>query len=116
MMDKTAPVASFTVAPHRYLLTRNDDTDTFDWRATRDAAPYKVGEVVYVVYGDEYRRALIIRVDVRKTLDGDWQEYYEVRGENKGDGLFSRKSYRCYPGLIQRGYARALDLPKEYHK
>ena len=44
------PVAAYPVAPHRYkwdAVTPDDLAIT--WREVRDAAPYKVGEVVFVV-------------------------------------------------------------------
>jgi hypothetical protein len=108
------PVSTFTVAPHRYLWNDppGQDVDESSWRAVRDAAPYKAGEVVYVVHGDGYRLAYIVRVDARKNLYDDWQECYEVRPANKSGDVFAARSYTAYPGFIQRAYKRAGLAPE----
>lgn len=105
-----APVAAYEVAPHRYLFTDpNFDPDApipYTWREVRDAAPYKVGEVVYVVYGDGFRKALIHHVDADKDVYDFWREVYTVLPETK-KGQWSKVFYKAYSGFIQRGYQRA---------
>ena len=114
------PVSSFPVAPHRYLWDNlpNQDVDTTNYRAVRDASPYKTGEVIYVVDGDSFALAYIVKVDVR-IVAGEWSEYYEVRRANRTGHpiMFAKRSYLTYPGLIQRAYKRAglaPDLPESY--
>ena len=106
-------VAAFQVAPHRYLWDYPCITEellSLSWREVRDAAPYKAGEVVYVVDGDGgYRRAYIARVDACHDAYGDWRECYWVRPETKG-GTFAKREYKAHPGFVQRGYQRALGL------
>ena len=110
------PVAAYPVAPHRYkwdAVTPDDLAIT--WREVRDAAPYKVGEVVFVVHGDGFRRAYIGAVDVQKDRWGEWLECYRVFPETKA-GRWSRLFYVAHPGFIQRGYQRAglaPEMPKD---
>jgi hypothetical protein len=106
------PVAFFDVAPYRYgyHVDHLRDVDVYSWRAVKDAAPYKPGDVVYVIDGEGgFRRAYVVRVDADKKHLEDWQEYYWVRPETKG-GTFARREYIAHPGYVQRGYQRALGL------
>lgn len=110
------PVADFTVADHRYLYNASTGadalsfSDSMDAKKVRAAAPYQKGDVVYVVWGDGYRRAYVEDVWVRRR-DGDLIEYYRVRHENV-DGTWSRLVKDAFPGYIQRGYQRAGLAPE----
>lgn len=104
------PVATFPVAEHRYTWNApNPDPLPVKYREVRDAAPYKAGEVIRVVDGDGHRLAYVVYVGADHDRYGDWREYYEVRPETK-KGLFARRTYKAYPGFVQRGYQRALGL------
>jgi hypothetical protein len=107
---KLPPVNTFNVSPHLYSYhAPSPDPMPYTWREVRDAAPYKPGDVVYVVDGDGFRKAYISRVDVDKNNWDDWREYYWVRPETK-QGTFAKREYKAYPGFVQRGYQRALGL------
>lgn len=109
---KLPPVADFTVAPHRYLWNATLPAElAITWREVRDAAPYKAGEVVFVVYGDGFRRAYVESVDVQKDRWDDWRECYRVFPETKA-GQWSKLFYIAHPGFIQRGYQRAGLAPE----
>lgn len=99
------PVATFTVAPHRYTWNREVPEPTSLTEA-RKAAPYQAGDVVYVVHGDSFRRAYVHQVIGTFDRYGDRREAYWVLGENK-DGTFSKRAHKVYPGQVQRGYQRA---------
>lgn len=102
------------VAPHRYSW--DDDSWTLNtYKAVKDAAPYKPGDVVYVVYGEGYIRARVLHVFVRRNHNEDYVEYYRVQLETKA-GYWSKLWIESHPGLIQRGYQRAglaPEMPKE---
>jgi hypothetical protein len=109
---KFGPVADYPVAPHRYkwdAVTPDDLAIT--WREVRDAAPYKAGEVVFVVYGDGFRRAIISSVEVTKDASDFWRECYHVFPETKA-GQWSKLYYVAHPGFVQRGYQRAGLAPE----
>ena len=109
------PVADYPVAPHRYRWDTPSEDVPDNWRAVRDAAPYKVGEVVYVVYGAGFAKAIISLVDSAKTSHDEWRETYRVHRETK-KGEWSKLFYVAHPGFIQRGYQRAglaPDMPVE---
>lgn len=109
---KLGPVADYPVAPHRYLWDKTTPDDlAITWREVRDAAPYKVGEVVFVVYGDGFRRAYVGAVDVTKDRWDDWRECYQVFPETKA-GQWSKLYYTAHPGFVQRGYQRAGLAPE----
>lgn len=108
------PVADYEVAPHRYRYDKPHDPEAaipITWRDVRDAAPYKAGEVVFVVHGDGFRRAIIHLVDVTKDGADFWRECYRVFPETKA-GQWSRLFYVAHPGFIQRGYQRAGLAPE----
>lgn len=111
------PVVSFfEVAPHRYLYDAKFDAeiDLTSMRAVRNAAPYKAGEVIFVVYGDGFAKAYVHAVFCSRTYYGDLREYYEVRRETKA-GEWSKRTYQVHPGQVQRGYQRAglaPDIPE----
>lgn len=110
--QKLNPVADYEVAPHRYrwdIATPDDVAIT--WREVRDAAPYKAGEVVFVVYGDGFRKAYIGAVEVTKDAYEFWRECYHVFPETKA-GAWSKLFYVAHPGFIQRGYQRAGLAPE----
>jgi hypothetical protein len=104
------PVATYTVAEHRYRWDR-EDLPPLTWRECRDNAPYKVGDVVYVVYGDGFRKAIIHRVDVGRDRWDDWREQYFVLPETT-KGEWGKLGYVAHPGYIQRGYQRAGLAPE----
>jgi hypothetical protein len=109
-LPELPPVTTFTVAPHRYLWNAPaSETVPCTYREVKTAAPYKAGEVIYVVDGDGYRRAYIVHVTADRDRYDEWREYYEVRPETK-NGTFAKRSYKAYPGFVQRGYQRALGL------
>lgn len=106
------PVADYPVAPHRYkwdAVTPDDLAIT--WREVRAAAPYKVGEVVFVVHGDGFRKAIVYAVQIHMGNDGFWREAYAVFPETKS-GEWSKLYYVAHPGYIQRGYQRAGLAPE----
>ena len=116
LAEGLSPVAAYEVAPHRYLWNAPvADPMPFTWREVRDAAPYKVGDVVFVVHGDTFRRAYIATVGVDKDSWDDWRECYHVLPETKA-GRWSKVYYIAHPGYIQRGYQRAglaPEMPKD---
>ncbi len=99
------PVEYHSVAPHRYLFSGTDPRPE-GHKAVRNAAPYRPGDVVYVVCGDSFARAYVHRVCAEHDAWGDYRECYDVRRETKA-GAFSKKFYRVHPGQVQRGYQRA---------
>lgn len=110
------PVSSYEVAEHRYLWNAPvADPMPYKWREVRDAAPYKVGEVVYVVHGDTYRKAIIAVVDCTKDAYDDWRECYKVFPETKA-GTWSKLFYVAHPGFIQRAYQRAGLAPEMHNE
>lgn len=101
------PVAAYEVAGHRYLYNSpTPETYPYTYREVKAAAPYKVGDVVYVVYGDTFRKAIIARVECTKDAYDFWRECYDVFPETKS-GEWSKLFYVAHPGFIQRGYQRA---------
>lgn len=109
-----APVDEYPVAPHRYLWNAPFDPAELErttYRQVRDAAPYKVGEVILTVYGDGYRRAYVHAIGVKRTIYDDLRETYEVRLETKA-GAFSKRLTTTHPGLVQRAYQRAGQAPE----
>lgn len=109
---KYLPVSEYEVAPHRYLWDRTTPDDlAVTVREVIAAAPYKPGEVVYVVYGDSYRKAMIYSVSVDRNIYDEWRECYRVFPETKA-GLWSKLYYTAHPGYIQRGYQRAGLAPE----
>lgn len=101
------PVADYVVAPHRYHFNApSPDAFPITYREVKDAATYKVGEVVYIVYGDGFTKAIISRVGCDKDRWDDWRECYEVHRETKA-GQWSKKFHKVWSGYIQRGYQRA---------
>ena len=106
------PVADFEVAPHRYrwdAVTPDDLAITP--KEVREAAPYKVGEVVYEAHGEGFRRAYVHAVQIKMGFDGFWREQYAVFPETKA-GLWSKLYHITHPGPIQRGYQRAGLAPE----
>lgn len=109
-------VENATVAPHRYLWAgtilpdgspAKDLEDCESWREAKANIPYCVGEVVYVQYGDSFKKALIKDAFIgRNTFTGERREVYNVQYET-AKGLWSKRWTRAYPGYIQRGYFRA---------
>lgn len=113
-LPKLPPVAQFEVAPHRYLYTKSVGGESLinpTFREVKEAAPYKVGEVVYVAYGDGFAKCYIHYVAARVNYEGDKVEYYHGRRETK-KGEWSKVAYNVYPGYIQRGYYRAGLAPE----
>jgi hypothetical protein len=106
------PVADLPVAPHRYLWTAPYTPEPETYRQAVDSAPYKVGDVVYVIEGGgEFRRAYITFVGASRNYYGDLREEYTVRPETKA-GAWARREYKVFPGFIQRGYKRAGLAPE----
>lgn len=109
-----SPVDAYPVAPHRYLYNAPFDPAELERttaRQVRDAAPYRPGEVILVVYGDGYRRAYVHAVGCNRDYYGDLRETYEVRPETKA-GYFSKLTHTTHPGLVQRAYQRAGQAPE----
>lgn len=108
------PVAEFEVAPHRYTYTKLVGGESLinpTFKEVKEAAPYKVGEVVYVAYGDGFAKCYISYVAARVNHEGDKVEYYFGRRETK-KGEWCKREYTVYPGYIQRGYYRAGLAPE----
>jgi hypothetical protein len=105
-------VANYCISPHRYLwnMTVDYSIDLTSMKAVREAAPYKAGEVVLVVWGDSFAKAYIHRVWCSRDAYGDLREAYEVRRETK-KGEWAKRTYTVHPGQIQRGYQRAGMAP-----
>ena len=114
---KLDPVADYPVAEHRYLWSAPlADPLPITWREVRDAAPYKIGDVVYVIHDDGFAKAIVIHVGVDKDSFGDWREQYKVCRETKS-GAWSKMWQIAHPGFIQRGYQRAglaPDIPDKF--
>jgi hypothetical protein len=105
------PVATYKVAPHRYTYSSPvPDTFPSTYKEVLAAAPYKVGDVVYVIYGDAYTRAYISAVECARDPYDEWREYYKVHRETK-KGAWAQSWYIVHPGYIQRGYQRAGEAP-----
>lgn len=113
------PVSSYPVAPHRYTWDGAGDVDGsshYD-EATEQmvpplseflkASPYKAGEVVWIAYGSEARLAFI--ADVFHDYDGcgDRRHKYRVHMANVRGDRFAKTWFYTWPGMVQRGYARA---------
>jgi hypothetical protein len=111
VIPEVPPVADLPVAPHRYRYDAPLSPDPTSYKEAKAAAPYKAGEVVYVAYGDGYAKALIDYVTARLDRFDDPKEAYIVRRETKA-GLWSKRAYLTYPGIIQRGYYRAGLAPE----
>lgn len=112
LSESLNPVADYEVAPHRYLYDAAcPEAFPTTYKEVVDAAPYKAGEVVYVVYGDGFRKAIIVYVGCSKDYYGDWREQYTVFPETK-NGKWSKLYYEAHPGFIQRGYRRAGMAPE----
>lgn len=105
------PVSDCHVSRHKYFWNACPDYYPTKWEEVKAAAPYKPGEVVYVVYGDTFRRALIGRLTCKVADDGFLREAYEVHPETKA-GRWSKRWYLAHPGYIQRGYQRAGLAPE----
>ena len=107
------PVADCTVAPHRYLWTRNPDDmpDPDDYREVKAATPYKVGEVIWIAYGEGCTRAIISYVGPVRNYYDEWTEEYTVHRETK-KGTWSKIWYKVRSGIVQRGYQRAGLAPE----
>jgi hypothetical protein len=106
---------AFQVAEHRYRWDIADTTFPLTWSDVKASAPYKVGEVIYVVHGDGYARAYVHAVTCAKDGLDFWRESYIVRRET-ATGAFSKRAYMVHPGQVQRGYQRrgwAPEMPKE---
>lgn len=111
----------YPVAPHRYLWHRTKaeveaEVARTTWAEVRDAAPYKPGEVVYVVWGDGFARAYVHAITCRRDGFGDLAEAYEIRRETKA-GHWAKRVYTVGAGLVQRGYQRAglaPDVPEKF--
>jgi hypothetical protein len=110
-LPELPPVASFEVAPHRYRYDAPLGTIPTSWKEVKEAAPYKPGDVVYVIYGDGFARAYIHAIGCKRDFYGDLCETYEVRRETKA-GHWSKRTYVAHPGFIQRGYQRAGMAPE----
>lgn len=104
------PVDAFDVAPHRYRY----DCETMrpaTWKEVKASAPYRPGDVVFVVYGDSYAKAIIHDITCDRDRWDDLREAYHVRRET-AKGQWAKKTYLAHPGYIQRGYHRAGLAPE----
>lgn len=117
---KEIAVDSLPVAPHRYLWSGavnaagevlGNVADAPDWKAARACVPYQAGEVIYVLNGGGYTRALIAYVGFSRSVYGDRREWYNVQRETKA-GYFSKRWTRVHPGFIQHAYQRAGLAPE----
>lgn len=109
-IEITAPVSSFTVAPHRYTY----DSDIIDGeisamslREFRALAPYVAGEVVYIEHNGEARLAYIHAMYVDYTHNNERRHKYRVTLANRTGDRFSKVWFYTWPGYIQRGYKLA---------
>lgn len=111
------PVSDYQVAPHRYLYTELVGAEALlgvpepTYKEVKAAAPYKVGEVVYAIYGDIFAKVIITYVYAQRTIHGDLREVYMGRRETK-KGTWHKRPYELHPGYIQRGYQRAGLAPE----
>lgn len=114
--------ATLDVAPHRYLWTGSPEETERELLAGERGTearqkfmalvPYKVGEVVYVVYGDTFAKAYISAVLCNYDRYGDRREMYRVHRLNADGKRFSKRWYYAHPGYVQRGYQRAGLAPE----
>jgi hypothetical protein len=109
-------VSSVTPAPHRYTWDADQIDGSFkiiDGEVVprgRDfvaLAPYKVGDVVYIVWGEGFALAYISHVGYDYDMYGDRRHKYRVHKANKRGDTFSKTFHYTWPGMIQRAYVRA---------
>ena len=108
------------VAQHRYKwdepmneeYMKASEDRTVPIREFLKLAPYQKGEVVYVVYGDEFAKAYISGVYLDYDVYGDRREKYRVHRLNADGKSFSKRWYYAHPGQVQRGYQRAGLAPE----
>lgn len=105
------------VAPHRFTWmpvpgqpwTDRDDTPGQAGMRVREwlkKVEYQAGDVVWIVCGGEYARAMISGVFVSYDRYDDRRPMFRVHRETTKGG-WSKNWYYAYPGQIQRGYLRA---------
>lgn len=108
----------FKVAEHRYRWDAEFDPNKdlpLTWKEVKASAPYKKGEIIYMVYGDGYARAYIHDVTCVPDGYGFLREAYIVRRET-ATGAFAKRTNTVHPGQVQRGYQRrgwAPEMPKD---
>jgi hypothetical protein len=107
------PVSGYTIAEHRYRFDApTPDPMPITWVQVRNAAPYKVGDVVLFDAGPGgVKRALIAHVGCMKTAYDDWRECYRVFRQTQLD-RWSNGCRLLHPGQIQRGYQIAGLAPE----
>lgn len=106
------PVDTYEVSPHKFLYAHPGDyydyRDAPTWKEFKEGMPYKAGEVVYVKYHDELRKAFIEDVFIEyNDYFGTRMEKFRVRLENKKGNSFAKSWVYVYPGDVQRGYIMA---------
>jgi hypothetical protein len=110
-----APCDTYAVAPHRYLYTGGEGTESDPYApshaAWKASVPYKEGEVVYVEVGGQAKRVLIIHVLRDRDRFDDPREKYRGLLETK-KGYWAKQFTDWYPGYVQRGYQRAGLAPE----
>ena len=105
------PVETYTVAPHLFT----DDLDEAyreaeSYNEFKAGMPYKPGDVVYLLLGEEVRKAIITDVYPERDRFGDRREKYRVHVANKKGGMFAKNWIYTWPGFIQRGYQTVIKL------
>jgi hypothetical protein len=113
-----------TVAPYRYGEDFDGDFrwDRRDYKAYREAVPYKEGDVIWVEGFDypkdgDYRgvpapkRGRVVDSIYEIQRDGDRLELYYVQYETKA-GIWAKVATKVYPGYVERGYKQAAQLGK----
>jgi len=104
------PVDAYPVAPHRYLFTDMDESyreSGTSWKDFKAGLPYDIGDVIYLEYNGELRKAIISYVFREVDRFGDFREKYRIHLANKTGNVFGKSWVYTYPGFIQRGYKLA---------
>jgi hypothetical protein len=103
----TAPERSFDDVDGSFVCDHDAGTVTPRNSEFLASSPYKVGDVVFVAYGDGFARAYISGVFNDYDQFGDRRLMYRVHRENKRGDAFAKTFYYTWPGYVQRGYQRS---------
>lgn len=94
-------------------IERDDVDDWSSYRNARENAHFQPGDVVWIAYGTEHRKAVVL--DVFPESDGlaSWRPKYRVVRLNQTGKTWAKTWYYTWGGVIQRGYLRAGALPPD---
>lgn len=108
----TEPLPPVTAEPKPWVQ-RDDVDDWSTYRNARENSQFKPGDVVWVVYGAEHRKAVVISVFPEADGLACWRTKYRIVRLNQNGKAWAKTWYYVWPGMIQRGYLRAGALPPE---